>query len=63
MVNDTGQVLSRRELPGFRFVPFEKTELASALLGDDTNLIGAARVWYDRTRKGAANVFSNFPSL
>jgi len=42
---------------GCRFVPFEKTELALASLGDDTNLIGAARVWYDRTRKGAANVF------
>ena len=42
---------------GCRFVPFEKTDLALASLGDDTNLIGAARVWYDRTRKGAANVF------
>jgi len=42
---------------GCRFVPFEKTELALASLGDDTNLIGAARVWYDRTRQGAANVF------
>jgi glucokinase len=29
-------------------VPFEKTELALASLGEDTNLIGAARVWYHR---------------
>ena len=42
---------------GCRFVPFEKTELALASLGDDTNLIGAARVWHDRTRRGSANVF------
>jgi len=33
---------------GCRFVPFEKTELALASLGDDTNLIGAARVWHYR---------------
>jgi glucokinase len=33
---------------GCRFVPFEKTELALASLGENTNLIGAARVWYDR---------------
>jgi glucokinase len=31
-----------------RFVPFEKTELAMASLGEDANLIGAARVWHDR---------------
>jgi glucokinase len=31
-----------------RFVPSEKTELALASLGEDTNLIGAARVWYYR---------------
>ncbi len=36
---------------GCRFVPFEKTELALASLGDDANLIGAARVWHDRFRK------------
>jgi glucokinase len=29
-----------------RLVPFEKTELALASLAEDTNLIGAARVWY-----------------
>lgn len=33
---------------GCRFVPAEKTELALASLGDDTNLIGAARVWHYR---------------
>jgi len=31
-----------------RFVPFEKTELALASLGDDANLIGAASVWHYR---------------
>jgi glucokinase len=31
-----------------RFVPYDKTELALAALGEDTNLIGAARVWYHR---------------
>jgi glucokinase len=33
---------------GCRFVPFEKTEITLASLGEDANLIGAARVWYDR---------------
>lgn len=33
---------------GCRYVPFEKTELALASLGEDANLIGAARVWYHR---------------
>jgi glucokinase len=33
---------------GCRFVPSEKTELTLASLGDDTNLIGAARVWHYR---------------
>jgi glucokinase len=33
---------------GCRFVPYEKTELALASLGDDANLIGAARVWHHR---------------
>jgi glucokinase len=33
---------------GCRFVPVEKTELMLASLGDDTNLIGAARVWHYR---------------
>jgi glucokinase len=31
-----------------RFVPYDKTELVMASLGEDTNLIGAARVWYHR---------------
>ena len=31
-----------------RFVPYDKTELVLASLGEDTNLIGAARVWYHR---------------
>lgn len=38
---------------GCRFVPFEKTELALASLGEDANLIGAARVWHHRFRQGA----------
>ena len=37
-----------------RFVPYEKTELTLASLGEDANLIGAARVWHHRfgERKG-----------
>jgi glucokinase len=38
---------------GCRFVPFEKTELALASLGEDANLIGAARVWHYRFRQVA----------
>ncbi len=39
----------RRVIAGScRFVPFNKTELALASLGEDSNLIGAARVWYHR---------------
>jgi glucokinase len=33
---------------GCRFVPAEKTDLTLASLGDNTNLIGAARVWHYR---------------
>jgi len=33
---------------GCRFVPAEKTEIALASLGDDSNLIGAAMVWQHR---------------
>lgn len=33
---------------GCRFVPAEKVELTLASLGEDTNLIGAARVWHYR---------------
>ena len=35
-----------------RFVPFEKTEITLASLGEDTNLIGAARVWHHRFTHG-----------
>ncbi len=31
-----------------RYVPFEKTQIALASLGEDANLIGAARVWHHR---------------
>src|SRR5690242_15202401 len=33
---------------GCRFVPAEETQLAPASLGEDANLIGAARVWHHR---------------
>jgi glucokinase len=33
---------------GCRFVPFENTELVLASLGENSNLIGAARVWHHR---------------
>jgi glucokinase len=36
---------------GCRFVPAEKTQLTLASLGEDTNLIGAARVWHYRFRE------------
>jgi glucokinase len=36
---------------GCRFVPVEKTDLALASLGEDTNLIGAARVWHYRFKR------------
>lgn len=42
---------------GCRFVPFEKTELALASLGEDANLIGAAQVWHHRFAMSAAGVF------
>jgi len=35
-----------------RFVPFEKTEITLASLGEDANLIGAARVWHHRFTSG-----------
>lgn len=38
---------------GCRFVPYEKMELAVSSLGDDVNLIGAARVWHYRFRQEA----------
>jgi glucokinase len=36
---------------GCRFVPFEKTELLMASLGENANLIGAAMVWHHRFGK------------
>lgn len=33
---------------GCRFVPYEKTEIALASLGEDAGLIGAASVWFHR---------------
>ena len=38
---------------GCRFVPFQLTQLALASLGDDANLIGAARVWHARFASGS----------
>jgi glucokinase len=35
-----------------RYVPFAKTEISLASLGEDTNLIGAARVWHHRFAQG-----------
>jgi glucokinase len=35
-------------LASCRLVPFDRTELALASLGEDSNLIGAARVWHHR---------------
>lgn len=35
-------------------VPFDKTELTLASLGENANLIGAARVWYHRFQNGGA---------
>jgi glucokinase len=37
---------------GCRFVPAEKAELMLASLGEDANLIGAARVWHYRYSSG-----------
>jgi glucokinase len=34
------------------FVPWQKTELSLASLGDEANLIGAARVWHHRFKGG-----------
>lgn len=43
-LEDLRQVIAE----GCRFVPFERTELALASLGEDANLIGAAQVWHHR---------------
>ena len=41
---------------GCRFIPYERTELALASLGEDANLIGAARVWHHRFKDEAGHV-------
>lgn len=38
---------------GCRFVPYEKTEIALASLGEDAGLIGAASVWFYRHSAGS----------
>jgi glucokinase len=38
------------------YVPYEKAELALASLGHESNLIGAARVWYHRFAQGGGYV-------
>ena len=38
-----------------RLVPFDRTELALASLGEDSNLIGAARVWHYHFGGGVTN--------
>ena len=43
-LDDLRKIISQ----GCRFVPYERTELALASLGEDANLIGAARVWHNR---------------
>jgi glucokinase len=41
---------------GCRFVPREKTELTLASLGENANLIGAARVWHHRFGKQVSRI-------
>src|SRR5437764_3838947 len=50
-VEDLRGVISQ----GCRFVPWEKTELALASLGEDANLIGAQPVWHHRYEQDPAN--------
>jgi len=38
-----------------RFVPYEKTDVTLASLGEDANLIGAARVWHHRFAQEGGN--------
>lgn len=47
--------IHRQISSGCKFVPFEKTELLLASLGEDANLIGAARVWHFRCGPEAHN--------
>lgn len=53
LLDDIRKVISQ----GCRFVPYEKTEIALASLGEDANLIGAARVWHHRFGKSAGQSF------
>jgi glucokinase len=43
-LNDIRKIMEQ----GCRFVPLDKVDLSLASLGDDANLIGAARVWHHR---------------
>jgi len=49
-LEDLRKVISQ----GCRFVPYEQTKLALASLGEDANLIGAARVWHHRFGRGTS---------
>jgi glucokinase len=51
------QEIAKVVAQGCRFVPFERTQLAFASLGDDANLIGAARVWHHRFGSQSSNTF------
>lgn len=42
---------------GCRFVPLEKAELTLASLGEDANLIGAARAWHYRFARDSKHVY------
>ncbi len=55
-LDDIRKVISQ----GCRFVPFGKTELTLASLGEDANLIGAARVWHHRYGKSAGGTVGGF---
>ncbi len=52
-LDDLRKVISQ----GCRFVPFEQTELTLASLGENANLIGAARVWHNRFGQSASQAF------
>ena len=41
---------------GCRFVPLERAELRLASLGEEANLIGAARVWHERFARDGKHV-------
>ena len=40
-----------------RYVPYEKAEPALASLGHESNLIGAARVWYHQFAQGVGHAY------